>query len=414
MIVEILNVGSEILIGDILNTNVRYLSLKLSEIGLDVLWHSSVGDNLKRLQKAITIALERSDIVVITGGLGPTTDDITKEAVSLVVEKELIEDLKIKKKLEERFKTLNKTITKNNYKQCLIVKDAKIFENKVGTAPAMIVEHNSKIIILLPGPPIEMKKIFEEQIILFLKQFVKGCIFSKNIYIYGLSESVVDEKICNFLKMKNPTVGIYDELGQVRLRVTAKCDNLKYCKEKVDEIVEQIKIKLEPYVYGVDIKNMQNALVNILKLKKKTLAIAESCTGGLISSKIVDIPGCSEILKMGVVCYCNESKISLVKVSAASLKKHGAVSSCVAKEMAFGVRIIANADIGISTTGLAGPTKTNSNKPVGLVYVGISTKKETKAYKLFIPNKEGERNKIRNLAAIFAMNKTRETVLLDN
>ena len=412
MIAEILNVGSELLIGDILNTNVRYLSFRLSELGLDVLWHTTVGDNFKRLEDAVKTALKRSDFIILTGGLGPTEDDITKEVVSHVVEKELVQDEKLKEKLKKRFKNFKLQFTENNYKQSLVIKDCTVFENKFGTAPALFVESNGKKIIMLPGPPEEMKAIFEEYVAKYVEDLTNEVILSKNVYVYGLAESKVDEMVSEFLINKNPTVGIYAKDGCVRLRVTAKEKSSHDCEKKINEVIFKIKKTLDGFVFGVDILNMQNALVKAFKEKGKTLAVAESCTGGLISSKIVEISGSSDVLKLGVVSYSNKAKQHILNVSELSLKKYGAVSLTVAKEMAFQVRKISNCDVGVSTTGVAGPTGGTKEKPVGLVYVGISTKEETKAYRLMISLKEeNERNEIRKMAAIFAMNKARQEVL---
>ena len=411
MVAEILNVGSEILIGDILNTNARYLSLKLSEFGLDVYCHTSVGDNLKRIKEAIKKALERCDILFITGGLGPTKDDITKEAVADFFSKNLVENLEIKKSIEEKFNLTKAKITNNNYKQCLIIEDAKVFKNSKGTAPALLVEHKRKKIFLLPGPPEEVRDIFENEISPYLKNLAGFLIMSKNVNVYGLTESYVDELVADVLEYENPTVGIYAKDGEVRLRITAKAKTEEECKTLIKDVFLKIKQRIGRFVYGFN-TNMQFALVEAFKLKEKTLAVAESCTGGLISSKIVEVSGSSEIFKLGAVCYSNHAKMELINVREESLNKFGAVSAIVAKEMAYGARKVSNADIAISTTGIAGPNGGTKEKPVGLVYVGISTEKETRAFKLFLSkNEKDERNTIRNLAALFAMNKAREEVL---
>lgn len=411
MIAEILNVGSEILIGDILNTNAKYLSLKLSEFGLDVYCHTSVGDNVKRIKEAIKRALERCDILFITGGLGPTKDDITKEAVADFFLKNLVEDLEIKKSIEEKFNLTKTKITNNNYKQCLVIEDAKVFKNNKGTAPALLVEHKRKKIFLLPGPPEEVKEIFENEISPYLENLSGFLIASKNVNVYGLTESCVDELVADFLEYENPTVGIYAKGGEVRLRITAKAKTEEECDVLIKNVFLKIKNRIGKFVYGFN-TNMQAALVEAFKLKEKTLAVAESCTGGLISSKIVEVSGSSEIFKLGAVCYSNYAKTKILNVREESLNKFGAVSAIVAKEMAYGARKVSNADIAISTTGIAGPNGGTKEKPVGLVYVGISTEKETKAFKLFLSkNEKDERNTIRNLAAMFAMNKAREEVL---
>lgn len=413
MVAEIINVGSEILIGDILNTNSRFLSLKLYELGIDVHWHTVVGDNEERLKLAVEIALKRSDIIIITGGLGPTQDDITKQVVAKTINMRLVEDFNIRKKIEEKFKLMNADITENNYKQSFIFRDGVVFENLNGTAPAMAIKFGEKIILLLPGPPDEIESFFENGVESYLKQFSGDyVIFSKNIYIFGITESKVDELLFDLLNGKNPSVGIYAKDGQVRLRVTAKAKDIKNCREMVSKVVFKIKNRLKNKIYGVDVLNMQTALFNSLKLKNKTISVAESCTGGLICSNIVEISGVSDFFKLGVVCYSNEAKEKIIGVKRDSLEKFGAVSFKVAKEMAQGVRKISNSDIAISTTGIAGPFGGNLKKPVGLVYIGISTKKQTKVYKLLLSRGEkDERNKIRKMAAFFAMNEARKEIL---
>lgn len=412
MVAEILNVGTEILIGDILNTNSRYLSLKLSEIGFDVLWHTTVGDNEKRIQLAVETALKRSDVLVITGGLGPTKDDITKEVVAAALKKDLVEDLEVRKNIEKIFKNKKVVPTENNFKQSFVIKGAIVFKNEQGTAPAIAVEEDGKVVVLLPGPPEELAAIFEKDLEKYLKKFTNFTIFSKNVHIYGLPESVVDEKVSDLLVKKNPTVGIYAKEGEVRLRVTAKAEDRKICEDMVDLVVDSIKNRIGKYIYGIDVLNMQNALVKTFIKKNKTLAVAESCTGGLISSKIVEISGSSKIFKLGAVCYSNEAKQKILNVKKSSLDRFGAVSSVVAKEMAFGARNACCADFGVATTGIAGPQGGSVKKPVGLVYVGISSRKETKAYKLLLSNGEkDERNKIRIRAALFVMDRIRREAL---
>lgn len=412
MVAEILNVGTEILIGDILNTNSRYLSLKLSEIGFDVLWHTTVGDNEKRIQLAVETALKRSDVLVITGGLGPTKDDITKEVVAAALKKDLVEDLEVRKNIEKIFKNKKVDPTENNFKQSFVIKGATVFKNEQGTAPAIAVEEDGKVVVLLPGPPEELAAIFEKDLEKYLKKFSNFTIFSKNVHIYGLPESVVDEKVSDLLVKKNPTVGIYAKEGEVRLRVTAKAEDRKICEDMVDLVVDSIKNRIGKYIYGIDVLNMQNALVKTFIKKNKTLAVAESCTGGLISSKIVEISGSSKIFKLGAVCYSNEAKQKILNVKKSSLDRFGAVSSVVAKEMAFGARNACCADFGVATTGIAGPQGGSVKKPVGLVYVGISSRKETKAYKLLLSNGEkDERNKIRIRAALFVMDRIRREAL---
>ena len=323
-----------------------------------------------------------------------------------------MQDLNIKIDIEKKLECIGRVVTKNNFRQSLIIKGAKVFKNEKGTAPSLLIEHEGKIIVLLPGPPEEVKSVFEKDISNYLKNLTNSTIFSKNVHIYGVPESYVDEKVFDLLLKKNPTVGIYAKDGEVRLRVTAKAEDIKTCEKMVDFLIDEIKKRIGKYIYGIDVLNMQNVLVKAFIKKNKTLAVAESCTGGLISSKIVEISGASNIFKFGAVCYSNEAKEKILNVKKSSLKRFGAVSSIVAKEMAYGARLVCGSDFAVSTTGVAGPGGATKDKPVGLIYVGISTRKETKAYRIFLSSGEkDERNKIRNLASLFAMNKLKEQVL---
>ncbi len=412
MVAEIINVGSEILLGDILNTNANYLCKSLSSLGIDVYTVVCVGDNETRLKNAIFAALTRSDIIFLTGGLGPTKDDITKEVLANLIKRPLVQSEVVKRQIELKFEHINGEIPQNNYKQSMVISGAEIFYNENGTAPGMAIEYENKIIILLPGPPNELIPLFNSSVVSYLSKFKSYVIHSKNVNIFGLPESRVDELISDILDSKNPTVGIYASAAQVRLRVTAKASNKSICIYMIDAVIDKIKERLKGYVYGVDVLNMENALVDAFKFKNKTLAVAESCTGGLISSSIVNVAGSSECFKMGVVCYSNYAKQKILGIKKDILNKYGAVSFIVAKNMAQSVRKLSKSHIGISTTGVAGPGGGSILKPVGLVYIGISSENKTKVYKLLISkSEENYRNKIRLKAALFAMNKARQEVL---
>ena len=407
---EIICVGSEILIGDILNTNSKYISEKLTNFGINIFWHTSVGDNKTRLKQTLEIALKRSKLIFITGGLGPTQDDITKEVLAETIKLELIQNETIKQELIEKFNKKKIKMPLNNLKQAKMFTNAILFKNYNGTAPGFAITLNkSNIIICLPGPPNELKPMFENEVVPFLKKLKNDIIKSKNIYIYGLTESEIDEKIEKLLQLKNPTVGIYAKLGQIRLRISCKAESETKCDELIKPILDEIKLKFKHHIFGIDIDSMENALVQTAIKNDKTIAVAESCTGGLIASKIVSIKNASKCFNFATVCYNNEMKQKILKIDSKILSKFGAVNAKVAQQMASNVRIISNADIGISTTGIAGPGGEESSlKPIGLVFVGLSVKNKTLAFKLNLSNKQ--RNEIINLTAIFAMNSARQII----
>lgn len=410
---EIITIGSEILLGDIVNTHSKFLSQHLNDLGFDVLWHTSVGDNKNRLKMAVELAINRSDLIILTGGLGPTQDDITKEIVAETLNEELIENATLKEIIQFKFKNSDNKIIENNLKQAKIFKDAVVFENKNGIAPGLVIEKNNKIIVLLPGPPNELQPMFKNCVMPYLKKFSSYVILSKNVHLYGIAESQVDCKISNLLKQSNPSVGIYAKKNEVRLRITCKQKTEKECLGKINDVLKQIQEKFKPYIYGVDVKNLETALVQNLINCGKTLAIAESCTGGLVAAKIVSVLNASKCLKFGAVCYTNEIKNKILNVNKNDLEQFGAVSPTVARQMADNVRLISNSDIGVSTTGLASPVKLNNlEQPAGLVFFGISTKKNSSVVKINFQDKfKLSREEIINLAADYAMNLVLKSIL---
>lgn len=406
---ELICVGTEILIGDILNTHSQYISRKLASFGINVFWHTCIGDNETRIQNAIETALKRSDLIFITGGLGPTQDDITKQAVAKAIRKNLVEDEALKNIIIEKFKSKCKNMPLSNLKQAQIFKNSIIFENKNGTAPGLAINcENSKTIILLPGPPNELIPMFENEVEPFLQKLKNCTIKSKNIYIYGPTESEVDEKLENLLKLKNPSVGIYAKPGEIRLRVSCRAKNEVECNNEIEKIIEQIELKFKEQIFGIDINSMENALVKTAIEHKKTIAVAESCTGGAIASKIVSIEHASKCFNFSTVCYNNEMKQKILGIDPKILEKFGAVSAQVAQQMAASVRLISKSDIGISTTGIASPGgEEGPQKPIGLVFVGLSTTEKTVAFKLILKGSKSRKNII-NQASIFAMNAARQ------
>lgn len=375
-IAEILCVGTELLLGDIVNTNAAFLSRELAALGFAVYHHSVVGDNPSRLRDALTLALSRSDLVVMSGGLGPTKDDLTKETVASYfgLELEMREDCL--EEIRSYFARTGRVMSENNAKQAMIPRGARVLRNQYGTAPAVAISEQGKIVIMLPGPPVELIPIFHEEVIPYLREKCGATIFSRNVNIFGMGESAVAQKLDKLLcESENPTVAPYCKEGEVRLRVTARAENEQIAMQMCDRVVDEIlQSEVGRFVYGIDADSMERVLVDKLHEHRLTLSAAESCTGGLIAKRITDIPGCSDVFFGGCVTYTNEVKQRLLGVSAETLDAHGAVSSETAIEMARGVRERTGSDIGISATGIAGPGGGTDETPVGTVFLGISTK----------------------------------------
>lgn len=409
---EIITIGTELLVGNILNTNAKYLSEELTTLGFNISKHTTIDDNAYNLEIAFKDALLKNDLIILTGGLGPTKDDLTKETVAKALCKNLIEDTQAREKINAYFQAKQIEITPNNYKQSLVIEGSTIFYNNKGTAPGMAIKYNNKYIILLPGPPKELITMFEKDVKKYLLQLTNQIILSKDIHLFGIEEAKVDQILSDILSNANPYIGIYSKTGEVIIRIAAHAAHKDTCENLINNILDIIKTRLNEFIYGIDISSMQNALVKTAIKSNKKIAVAESCTGGLIASEIVSISGSSNCFNCGVVCYSNEMKEQILGVEKETLSQFSAVSPQVAKQMAQGVRKIAKADIGISTTGIAGPTSQDDNKPVGLVYVGISTSKNTSVYKLLLSNGQpNERQKIRKISALFAMNEARKAIL---
>ena len=372
---EILCVGTELLLGDIVNTNAAFLSRELAALGFGVYHHSVVGDNPERLKKSLSLALDRADLVVMSGGLGPTKDDLTKETVAEYFGLQMELDPEALRTIREYFARTGRVMSANNEKQAYMPVGATVFENCYGTAPALAIAKDGKTVIMLPGPPVELIPIFHEKVAPYLQMRSGHAIVSRNVNIFGMGESAVAEKLDALLtESQNPTVAPYCKEGEVRLRVTARADSAENAEQMCDVFVRKIlESEVGGFVYGLDAESMEKVLVDRLHEKGLTLSAAESCTGGLIAKRITDIPGCSDVFFGGCVTYTNEVKEKLLGVSHETLKKHGAVSAETAMEMARGVRIATGSDIGLSATGIAGPGGGNEETPVGTVFLGIST-----------------------------------------
>ena len=375
---EILCVGTELLLGDIVNTNASFLSQKLAELGIHVYKHTAVGDNPGRLSEALSRAFAEADLVITSGGLGPTYDDLTKETVASYFGREMEMHEPSLEAIKAYFARTGRVMTKNNEKQAMMPVGAVVFPNHYGTAPSLAIydEKTNKTAIMLPGPPGEIIPIFNEEVRPYLESRRGEVIVSKNIHIFGMGESAVEEKLKDLMTgSENPTVAPYCKEGEVRLRVTSKSDSKESGLLMCDKMIEKIKnTEVGNFIYGVDVDSLENAVILFLRQRGLTLATAESCTGGFMAKRITDIAGCSDVFLGGCVTYANEAKERLLGVKHETLERYGAVSEQTAMEMAKGVREALGADIGVSSTGIAGPGGGSEEKPVGTVYIGISTK----------------------------------------
>jgi len=397
---EIITIGTELLLGQILDTNSLYLSKKLSEIGVNLYYKTSVGDNISRIKETISIASMRSDLIIITGGLGPTVDDVTRDAIAEFTGKKLVFDNNILLKIEHFFTTRNIKMPENNKLQAYIPEGALILENKIGTAPGFILLFNSKIIVCVPGVPNEMKSMIETGVIPYLiENFGAGkfVIYSKRIKLTGLPESYIDEKIRDiFVESRNPTVAILAHQTEIEIRLTSKAENKEKAIDLINDVKKIIYERLGENIYGEDEETIEEKVSCVLKEKKLTISTAESCTSGLLAYRLTNIPGSSLYFLGGVNVYSNDSKINVLGVKEEIIKKYGAVSEECAIDMALNCRKKFNTDIAMAITGIAGPDGGTANKPVGLVYIAINIKDDVKVFKF---NFSGQRDIVRARAA---------------
>jgi nicotinamide-nucleotide amidase len=403
-LVKIVITGNEIMQGQVIDTNSSYISKRLSSLGYDISEKISIGDKPAEIKNILRQYLKgKTKIIIFIGGLGPTLDDITKESVAEELKISFYKDNSIVKDLKIYFKKRGYPITPIIEKQAKIPKGAVILKNSVGTAPGFIIKRSRRLIILLPGPSDEFINIVEKKVLPYLKSnsFLKDKIEHKLIRTIGIGESWIQEKLGDIIKNKN--IGFVAHPGAVDIKLTFKeKDRAEYNK-----MLRKIKNLFKDYIYTIGDRNLEEVLGSRLLKKKKSLSIAESCTGGLIANRITDVSGSSVYFKMGVVCYSNESKIKILNVNKKSLSRYGAVSEIVAGEMAEGLRTISGADISISITGIAGPGGGSKEKPVGLVYIGLvsNNKKEIKKF-LF----SGDRKKIKYKISQAALEMARQSL----
>lgn len=405
MTVELISVGTEILMGNIVNTNAAWLAKECAALGLSCFYQSVVGDNEDRLKEQMKTSLERSDIVILTGGLGPTTDDLTKETAALLMGKKLVTDQHSLERVKAYFQVRGMEMTENNKKQALVPEGARVLDNDNGTAPGLILESGEKCMILLPGPPNEMKPLFEAQVKPFLKALSPCVLYSRTVKLCGIGESKAATIVQDMIDaQENPTIAPYAKTGEVHFRVTAQAKNEKEGKKLVKPVVKELKRRFGQAVFATkEEETLEKALAELLLEKGMTIAFAESCTGGMIAGRLVNVPGVSKAFGTGYVTYSNKAKRKLLGVKKSTLKQFGAVSVQTAKEMARGALLASGADIAVSVTGIAGPDGGTDKKPVGLVYIGCCVQGRTFVQEYhFLGNREKIRESTVAAALTFA------------
>ncbi len=411
MVVELVSVGTELLLGNIVNTNTQFLAEQCALLGLSMYHQSVVGDNEERLAEVVRTALGRSDVVIFTGGLGPTEDDLTKEVCARVMGFELKEDAHTKKRLQEYFKnSIYKKISDNNWKQTMVPEGALVLDNDNGTAPGLIMEKGGKRAILLPGPPGELIPLFKNQVYPYLKQLQPEVIRSQMVKICGVGESQVEDRLLDLIDgQTNPTIATYAKTGEVHLRITARAGSEEEAKRLVKPVVKEIKNRFGIHVYSTrEEESLEMAVVKLLLKHELTVTTAESCTGGLLAGRLVNVPGASDVFREGFITYSNKAKRKYLDVNKSTLKKYGAVSEQTAREMAIGGVFAADCDICVAVTGIAGPDGGTEEKPVGLVYIATYMKEKVTVKKYHF---KGNRAKVREMAVVRALDLLRCSIL---
>ena len=410
MVIEFIFVGTELLLGNIVNTNAAFLSEKCAALGLSCYFQTVVGDNEARLTEVLERAIERSDVVLLSGGLGPTEDDLTKETAAKVCGRALVMHEPSREMLKRFFETRGIELTDNNWKQAMIPEGAIVLDNPNGTAPGVIIETEYAKVILLPGPPNELCPMFEASVAPYLSGSTSLTICSRTVKICGVGESKAETVIKDLIDAQtNPTLATYAKTGEVHIRVTASASDGKEAMKLIKPVVKELKSRFGKAVYSTEEEiTLEKAVVDLLADRGLTLTCAESCTGGLLSGRIINVPGVSDVYKAGFVTYSDKAKHRLLGVKKSTLKQYGAVSPETAQEMAKGAARAAHADVAVSITGIAGPDGGTQDKPVGLVYIGCSVqgKVTVKKYQFF-----GNRNKVRESTVAAALTLLRKCVL---
>ena len=410
---EIVATGTELLLGETLNTSVHFLTGKLSSLGIEVDYHTTVGDNSERLEQVLRQAIERTDLLVTTGGLGPTVDDLTKELVAKVLDIKMELDPSSLEQIKQFFGRRKAPMPLNNEKQAYFPQNSKILPNPIGTAPGAIIEKNGKTVIILPGPPFEMTPMFNTYVWPELQKNIDPNAERMNervLKVFGMGESAIEEVLADLISLTNLSMSLLAKRAEMHIRLVARSS--RKMSTEADEVLnraeEEIRRRLGNKVFGRDQETMIGIVGQLLKNQQLTIATAESCTGGLLGASLTQEPGSSGFYLGGVISYSNSLKQGLLGVNEESLLKYGAVSEEVASEMAEGIRSQVGADLAISTTGIAGPGGGTDQKPVGLVYVGLATAKGVQVEKIQL---YGEREYVRQLTVQAALNRVRVHML---
>lgn len=410
MVVEIISVGTEILLGNIVNTNAAYLAEKGAGLGLSCYYQDVVGDNEERLMGVIKTALSRADILLLSGGLGPTQDDLTKETAAKALGRNLYLHEPSKEAIAAFFQKKGIEITENNWKQAMVPEDCIVVDNPNGTAPGIIMTDNGKHVILMPGPPNEMIPMFDNSIMPYLSALEPGIIYSQTVKICGVGESKAESMVEDLINAQsNPTIATYAKTGEVHLRVTARSEDEKEAKKLVKPIVKELKGRFGNHVYTTqEDVTLEKAVVDLLVANHLTITTVESCTGGMLAARLINVPGVSEVFKTGYITYSNKSKRRVLGIKKTLLEKHGAVSPETAKEMAKRSALFAKSDVSVGITGIAGPDGGSEEKPVGLVYIACNVCGRIEIKECHFG---GSRMKIRESSVSAALSLLRESIL---
>jgi len=410
MIAELISVGTELLMGQVLNTDAQFMAKELAPLGVNVYHQVTVGDNPGRLKDALTQALSRADVAILSGGLGPTGDDLTKETVAELFHKELVMDEAALETLKARFRAFGREMTPNNLKQAMFPVGSIILPNEKGTAPGCIVEgEDGKACILLPGPPRELFPMFTDSVMPYLEKRAGHKLYTRELRIFGKGESSVEYELRDLIEgQTNPTIAPYAKTGEVTLRVTARCQTPEEGEGIVMPVVREIISRFGDIVYSIEGEELAEVVAKLLVERDRTLGVAESCTGGMVASTLVDVPGCSEFLMEGAVTYSDAAKMRRLGVNVHTLRQFGAVSAETAKEMAVGMRRTSGADYAIATTGIAGPDGGTKEKPVGLVYIALAGEHTVQVKELHLT---GDRARIRHTTVLNVLDLLRRELL---
>ena len=409
MVAEILAVGTELLMGQIVNTNAQYITKRLNDVGVNVYYHSVVGDNPDRLKECLLLALSRADVVITTGGLGPTKDDITKETIADILGMKLVRHEETYKNIRCFFERVNRKMMNNNTKQADIPEGCIIVPNNNGTAPGCIIEKDGKTIIMFPGPPKEMIPMFEETIYPYFEKKTGQIIGSRMLKVFGIGESEMEMKILDLIEAQsNPTIAPYVSQGEVVIRVTARSKNHQEAMEMINPVIEKIRERLGSNLYALDGETLEQTVAQLLIENNISISTVESCTGGMLASRLVNIPGISKVFENGFITYSNQSKIDVLGVSPDIIDTYGAVSKETALELVKCLVKKTGARAGVSITGIAGPDGGTPEKPAGSVYIAISLDGEVDVIELKL---NGDRDRVRHMACLNALNMLRKKIL---